>query len=204
MGCCALNRHIGEGQIVALLDRRKVCSIGFARAALSCVPGTVAASNRLPCECTIPKCPVLPKTDLLATLLCVQDLICVSWADLHTQGGVSWGTCCPCRREMRRLSRQALSSAAAHQQAHYESLTRGLGGEAAPSDTFGDRVDAVPPFQQQGSRRRPSRCAGTHSPRVQGGLQPLVITPRVLGKDGGPTVSRVLCVGSDSRLAGRA
>ena len=61
---------------------------------------------------------------------------------------------------MRKLSQHALRSSAAHQQAQSESLVHGLRGAAAPSATFGDGVDAMPPLQQQGSRRQPSRCAG--------------------------------------------
>ena len=92
---------------------------------------------------------------------------------------------------MRRLSRQALRSAAAHQQAQSEGLARGRGGAEVPSATSGDGVDAVPPFQQQGSRRRPSRYAGISNPRSQGGLQLLIFTLRVLGSRGAPSLRRV-------------
>ena len=105
---------------------------------------------------------------------------------------------------MRRLSQQALRSAAAHQQAQYESQVYGLGGAAAPSATFGDGVDAVPPCQQQGSRRQPSRCAGNLKPSLQGGLQPLALALRILGQEGAPSLSWALSLDSDSRAAERA
>lgn len=104
---------------------------------------------------------------------------------------------------MHTLSRQALRSAAASQQAQCESLVCGLGGAEAPSATSGDGVDTVPPFPQQGSRRRPSRCAGS-TQQMQAGLQPVVLL-RILEKQGCvPSLGWVLCLSADSRAAGRA